>query len=62
MYPRMVEGSVMKACTVLISKVWAGWYVHLALLSIKWLLILGFILAAFGIMLSYTQNLAELGS
>ena len=57
-----MEGNGMKACMVLVSKVWAGWYVHVALLSIKWLLILGIILAAIGIVLSYTKNLADIGS
>ncbi len=58
----MREGSRMKTCAVLIGKVWTGWYLHVALFSIKWLLILGMILAAVGIVLSYMENMAEIGS
>lgn len=52
----------MKAFAVLIEKVWTGWYLHVALLSIKWLLILGMILATVGIVLSDMENMAEIGS
>ena len=51
----------MKTCTVLINKVWGGWYGHVAVFSMKWLLILGFGLAVFGIVLNYMENLAEIG-
>ena len=52
----------MKACAVLIGNVWTGWNLHVALLSIKWLLILGKILATVGMGLSYMENMAEIGS
>ena len=50
----------MKTCTVLINKVWGGWYGRVAMFSMKWLLILGFGLAVFGIVLDYMGNLAEM--
>ena len=52
----------MKTCTVLINQVWGGWYGHVAMFSMKWLLILGFGLAVFGIVLNYVENLAEIGN
>ncbi len=52
----------MKTCNVLIGKVWGGWYVHVAMFSMKWLLILGSILAALGIVVSYMENMAQIGS
>ncbi len=48
----------MKTCTVLINQVWGGWYGHVAMFSMKWLLILGFGLAFFGIVLNYIENMA----
>ena len=52
----------MKTCNVLISRIWGGWYVHVAMFSMKWLLIVGIILASFGIVLSYMENMAEIGT
>ncbi len=52
----------MKPRTVLIAKLWTGWYGHVALYYINWLLIWGIILAAVGIVLSYMENLAEIRS
>ncbi len=52
----------MKACAVLTGKVWTGWYLHVALLSIKSLLILGMILATVGIVSSDMEHMAEIGS
>ncbi len=51
----------MKTCAVLINQVWGGWYGHVAIFSMKCLLILGFGLAVFGIVLNYMENLAEIG-
>ena len=48
----------MKTCTVLIGKVWGGWYTHVAIISMRWLLILGIFLAAVGIVLNYIKTLA----
>ncbi len=56
------ENDQMKTCTVLINKVWGGWYGHVAMFSTKWVLILGFGLAVFGIVLNYMENLAEIGT
>ena len=50
------------SCTALIGRIWGGWYVHVAMFSMKWLLILGIILAAVGIVLSYMENMAEIGT
>ena len=52
----------MITCTVLMSNVWGGRYAHVAIFSLKWLLILGFGLAVFGIVLNYMGNLAEIGT
>ncbi len=52
----------MKTCTVLIDKVWGGWYGHAAIFSMKWLLILGISLAALGIVLNYMKTMAEIGT
>ncbi len=52
----------MKTCTVLIGKVWGGWYMHAAIFSMRWLLILGIILSAVGIVLNYLESLAEIGT
>ncbi len=52
----------MKTCTVLIKQVWCSWYGHVAMFSMKWLLILGTGLAVFGIVLNYMENLAKIGT
>ena len=52
----------MKNCTVLVGKVWDGRYGHLAMFSMKWLLILGIILAVVGIVLEYLESMAEIGT
>jgi len=52
----------MKTCSVLIGKVWGGWYAHAAIISMRWLLIVGIILAAVGIVLSYMENMAKIGT
>ncbi len=52
----------MKSCTILLGKVWDGWYMHAAIFSMRWLLILGSILAALGIVLNYLEGLAEIGT
>ena len=52
----------MKTCTVLISKAWGGWYMHAAIFSMRWLLIVGIILAAVGIVLSYMENMLKIGT
>ena len=52
----------MKTCTGLIGKVWGGYYAHAAIISMRWLLILGIILSAVGIVLNYLESLAEIGT
>ena len=52
----------MKSCNILLGKVWGGWYVHAAIFSMRWLLILGFGLAVFGIVLDYMEKLAAIGT
>ena len=52
----------MKSCTILFGKVWDGWYMHAAIFSMRWLLILGIILAAVRIVLNYMESLAEIGT
>ena len=52
----------MKTCSVLIGKVWGGWYAHAAIFSMRWLLIVGIILAVVGIVLNYLESMAEIGT
>jgi len=52
----------MKSCNILLSKAWGGWYMHAAIFSMRWLLVVGIILAAVGIVLNYMENLAEIGT
>ncbi len=52
----------MRSCTILLGKVWSGWYMHAAIFSMRWLLILGIILSAVGIVLNYLESLAEIGT
>ena len=52
----------MKSCTIQFSKAWGGSYMHAAIFSMRWLLILGIILAAVRIVLNYMESLAKIGT
>ena len=52
----------MKSCTILLGKVWGGCDMHAGIFSMRWLLILGIILSAVGIVLNYMESLAEIGT
>ena len=62
-HPRRKEGNKMKTPTVLMAKVWGGWYVQGTKCSMSRIFVPGTILAAVvGNVLSPLENLAELNT